>query len=238
MALPTILASVTGLSYRYHKTTPLVLRDVSIDISPGEIVMVTGPSGSGKTTLLSLIGMLRRAPPGQIRLLSIDIGRASDDEIAGLRRRVRFVFQKHYLLRSLTVLQNVVAGALGLASADTASMTDRAAKMLKAVGLGDQIGKWPDQLSTGQQQRVAIARALVGMPQLLLADEPTASLDRESARLVAEHIRDFAAKIGYGVMISTHDERIMDIATRRVSLHDGVVLAGDEPWSDTIGPTS
>jgi putative ABC transport system ATP-binding protein len=229
--LPTILAAATGLSYRYHRTAPLVLRDVSIDISPGEIVIITGPSASGKTTLLSLIGMLRRAPPGQIRLFDIDVGRASEGEIATLRHRVRFVFQRHYLLRSLTVLQNVVAGALGSVAADTAASITapaRAAEMLRAVGLADQSGKWPDQLSTGQQQRVAIARALVGMPQLLLADEPTASLDRESARLVAEHIRDFASTIGYGVMIATHDERIMDIATRLVRIRDGAVLVEDE----------
>lgn len=186
--------------------------------------MLTGPSGSGKTTLLSLMGLLRRAPPGQIRLFDTDIGEASDREIARLRRRVRFVFQKHYLLRSLTVVQNVMAGIFGDQAQRDWDQT-RAITLLEAVGLGDQVGKWPDQLSGGQQQRVAVARALIGSPDLLLADEPTGSLDRESARLVVEHIRTYAASRNCGVLISTHDERIMDVGTRQLRLRDGVLLS-------------
>src|SRR4051812_30562771 len=104
------VATVTGLSYRYGEDAPLALREVSVSIQAGEIVMITGPSASGKTTLLSLIGTLRRAPAGKIRLFGTDIGAATDEEIVLIRRRIRFIFQKHYLLRSLTALQNVMAG--------------------------------------------------------------------------------------------------------------------------------
>ena len=110
MAFGTILARVSGLSYRYGPHEPVVLRDISLTIREGEIVVLIGPSGSGKTTLLSLLGMMRRVEPGHIRLFDTDVGGASALEIAALRRRVRFIFQKHYLLRSLTALQNVIAG--------------------------------------------------------------------------------------------------------------------------------
>ena len=219
------LATVTGLSYRYGRDAPLALREISLRIAAGEIVMVTGPSASGKTTLLSLIGTLRRTPAGTIRLFGTDVGAASDDEIVGIRRRVRFVFQKHYLLRSLTVLQNVIAGTLAAPTAVSASRKTWSIESLQLLGLGEQIGRWPDQLSTGQQQRVAVARALAGKPDLLLADEPTASLDRESARLVADGILAFAGQGRGGVIIATHDERIVDIATRHVRMKEGAIVA-------------
>src|SRR3954451_23583235 len=110
MASAAVLARVTGLSYRYASHEPYVLREVSLSVGPGEIVALTGPSGSGKTTLLSLLGMIRRVERGRIQLFGTDIVMAAAPEIAALRRRVRFIFQKHYLLRSLTALQNVMAG--------------------------------------------------------------------------------------------------------------------------------
>jgi ABC-type lipoprotein export system ATPase subunit len=116
MASGTILARVSGLSYRYAPHEPVVLHDISLTIREGEIVVLTGPSGSGKTTLLSLLGMLRRVDAGHIRLFDIDVGGANALEIAALRRRVRFIFQKHYLLRSLTALQNVIAGVVATIS--------------------------------------------------------------------------------------------------------------------------
>jgi putative ABC transport system ATP-binding protein len=220
------LATVSGLSYRYGEG-PIVLREVALSLGEGEIVVLTGPSGSGKTTLLSLLGMLRRVEPGCIRLFDSDIGTASEREIDALRRRVRFIFQKHYLLRSLTVLQNVIAGIVADETADAAWNKARALNFLELVGLADHVAKWPDELSGGQQQRVAVARALVGLPDFLIADEPTSSLDRISARLVAERIRDIALTLRCGVIVSTHDERIMDIGTRHVRMHDGAVVAAD-----------
>jgi putative ABC transport system ATP-binding protein len=221
-----ILAEVANLSYRYGPAAPLVIRNVSISVREEEVVVLTGPSGSGKTTLLSLIGMLRRVPPGHVRLFGIDLGEATDEEITLLRKRVRIIFQRHYLLRSLTALQNVVAGIVADETTDWEWNETRAMNLLEVVGLAGHEQKRPDQLSGGQQQRVAVARALVALPDLLLADEPTASLDRESARAVAERIKDVAATLRCGVIISTHDERILDIATRRIHLLDGELVDG------------
>src|SRR5262245_39745665 len=182
MAAEAILASVSGLSYRYSPHERIVLRDISLTIRHGEIVVLTGPSGSGKTTLLSLVGMMRRVETGHLRLFGIDVGAASASEIEALRRRVRFIFQKHYLLRSLTALQNVIAGVVDSEMTHRHLNEARALQLLTALELGDYASKWPDQLSVGQQQRVAVARSLIALPDLLLADEPTASLDRISAR--------------------------------------------------------
>jgi putative ABC transport system ATP-binding protein len=224
MASGTILARVSGLSYRYAPHEPVVLHDISLTIREGEIVVLTGPSGSGKTTLLSLLGMLRRVDAGHIRLFDIDVGGANALEIAALRRRVRFIFQKHYLLRSLTALQNVIAGVVANATTDRRSNETRALGLLAALELGDCANKWPDHLSVGQQQRVAVARSIVGMPALLLADEPTASLDRVSGRLVIDRISEAARTTRCGVLISTHDDRIMDVATTCIQISDGTLL--------------
>jgi putative ABC transport system ATP-binding protein len=219
-----LLAETASLSYRYGDDAPLALRNVSVTLRAGEIVMLLGPSASGKTTLLSLIGTLRRSAPGQVRLFGIDVGSAGDDQITRIRRRLRLIFQKHYLLRSLTVLQNVMVGAIAADNAHRAFRSD-ATEILKSVGLGDQVEKWPDQLSAGQQQRVAVARALAGRPDILLADEPTASLDRESALVVADSIRRFADQRRCAVLVATHDDRITGIATRYIRLNEGAIIA-------------
>jgi putative ABC transport system ATP-binding protein len=224
MASGAILARVSGLSYRYAPHEPVVLRDISLTIRECEIVVLTGPSGSGKTTLLSLLGMMRRVEAGHIRLFDMDVGSASALEIAALRRRVRFIFQKHYLLRSLTALQNVIAGVVANAATDRHCNEARALGLLTALELGDYASKWPEQLSVGQQQRVAVARSLVGLPDLLLADEPTASLDRTSGRLVIDRISEVARTTHCGVLISTHDDRVMDVATTRIQISDGMLL--------------
>jgi len=226
MSEPAILVEISNLSYRYGPTAPVVIRNVSLTVREEEVVVLTGPSGSGKTTLLSLVGMLRRVPPGHVRLFGTDLGVATDREITALRKRVRIIFQRHYLLRSLTALQNTVAGIVSDETTDWEWNETRALNLLDAVGLAEHVHKRPDQLSGGQQQRVAVARALVALPDLLLADEPTASLDRASARAVAERIKDIAATLRCGVIISTHDDRILDIATRRVHLLDGELVEG------------
>jgi putative ABC transport system ATP-binding protein len=220
-----ILARTNSLSYRYAPHEPEVLRDISLTIHADEIVALTGPSGSGKTTLLSLLGMMRRVGPGHIHLFDTDLGYASEHEIAALRRRVRFIFQKHYLLRSLTAQQNVMAGVMSQQTDGLRDYEARSAALLAALGLADQGAKWPDQLSVGQQQRVAVARSLVAVPELLLADEPTASLDRTSAQLVMDQIILASQTLHCGVLISTHDERIMAAASKCIQLRDGAVLS-------------
>ena len=216
------IAIANQLSYRYAPNEPDVLRNISFDIRESEVIALTGPSGSGKTTLLSLLGLVRRVSFGHIRLFDIDVATANASEVAALRRRIRFIFQKHYLLRSLTALQNVMAGVMANPNKDRHADTVRALALLDDFGLANDTKKMPDQLSVGQQ-RVAAARSLVGLPELLLADEPTASLDRASALLVMERIVDAAKASQCGVLLSTHDDRIIGMASRTLQIRDGIL---------------
>ena len=145
---------------------------------PGEIVILTGPSGSGKTTLLTLIGALRAAQEGSLTVLGQELRGASERTLVSVRRQIGYIFQLHNLLDALTATQNVDDGAQRDSRLSRAAARARAREMLESVGLGDHAGTYPDQLSGGQKQRVAIARALAGRPRIILADEPTASLDR------------------------------------------------------------
>ena len=204
-----------------------VLRDVSLRVAPGEIVILTGPSGSGKTTLLTLMGALRAAQRGSLRVLGQELAGASEAARVALRRRIGFIFQSHNLLGFLTARENV-AMALEL-DGDTAEAErlERAGGMLRAVGLADQTEKRPSQLSGGQRQRVAVARALVGAPGLILADEPTAALDKASGGEVVRLLRDLARSRGTAILLVTHAPRILDVADRIVTMEDGRVVPGD-----------
>jgi putative ABC transport system ATP-binding protein len=199
----------------------IVLREVDLRIEAGEIVLLTGPSGSGKTTLLTLIGALRAMQQGQARVLGQELAAARESQRVALRSRIGFIFQSHNLLGFLTARQNV-AMALELQGGFTeAERLARAAEMLSAVGLADHVDKLPAKLSGGQRQRVAVARALVGQPGLILADEPTAALDRVSGQEVVHLLRDLARRQGTPILLVTHDPRILDIADRIVAMEDG-----------------
>jgi putative ABC transport system ATP-binding protein len=198
-----------------------VLRDVELRIGPGEIVILTGPSGSGKTTLLTLIGALRAMQEGSARVLGEELAGANERQRVRLRRRIGFIFQNHNLLGFLTARQNV-AMSLELDGRHTeAQRLARAGEMLTAVGLEDHLEKRPAQLSGGQRQRVAIARALAGEPGLILADEPTAALDRQTGQEVVRLLRDLAKGRGVPILLVTHDPRILDLADRIVDMEDG-----------------
>ncbi len=202
-----------------------VLFDVSLHIMPGEIVILTGPSGSGKTTLLTLCGALRTVQSGSVRILGEELKGASKGTLIGVRERVGVIFQAHNLLDALTARQNV-ALALGLDGRFTKSQRNaRAERMLEAVGLGHRVDYYPEQLSGGQKQRVAVARALVREPKIILADEPTASLDRKSGREVIELLNVIARNQGAAILLVTHDNRILDIADRIVNLEDGKLVS-------------
>ena len=218
--------ALRGVTYAYGKgdLARPVLRDVDLTVGPGEIVLLTGPSGSGKTTLLTLIGALRAMQQGSAVVLGQELMGASERQRVALRRRIGFIFQSHNLLGFLDARQNV-AMALELdPSMGEAARLERAGAMLAAVGLGDRGRSRPDQLSGGQRQRVAVARALAGQPGLILADEPTAALDRQSGGEVVRLLRDLAKGRGVPILMVTHDPRILDIADRIVAMEDGRIL--------------
>ncbi len=202
-----------------------VLFDVSLDIMPGEIVILTGPSGSGKTTLLTLCGALRSVQKGSVRILGTELRNASKEVLVRVRERTGVIFQAHNLLDALTARQNV-ALALGLDRSLTNHQRNlRAARMIEAVGLADRTDYHPELLSGGEKQRVAVARALVREPKIVLADEPTASLDRKSGREVIELLNTIARHQGAAILLVTHDNRILDIADRIVNLEDGRLVS-------------
>ena len=198
-----------------------VLFDINMQVREGELLIVTGPSGSGKTTLLTILGTMRRPSEGQLRLLNTNVGELTNAELDRLRNRVRFLFQKRNLLSSLTALQNVIAGVSTTALTHPRWDETRARHLLSLLGLADKADSWPDELSGGQQQRVAIARVLIGLPDLIIADEPTSALDRVAGRLVVDQLKDLAMRAKCAVVLSTHDERIFDVANRRLHIEDG-----------------
>jgi putative ABC transport system ATP-binding protein len=198
-----------------------VLFNISLHINAGEIIIMTGPSGSGKTTLLTLAGGLRSAQSGSLKILGQELCGASAAQLTQARRRHGYIFQAHNLHSSLTAAQNVRMGLELHSELGVEEMLDRSQAMLEEVGLGDRIHYYPDDLSGGQKQRVAIARALVSAPKIVLADEPTAALDKKSGRDVVELMQKLAKEQGCTILLVTHDNRILDIADRIVYMEDG-----------------
>lgn len=199
-----------------------VLFDINLSIQPGEIVIMTGPSGSGKTTLLTLMGGLRSAQEGSLKILDQEILGASKQDLTRLRSSIGYIFQAHNLLTFLTAKQNVrMSLELHDDRYEGQNIDELAAEMLRAVGLSEQIDYYADSLSGGQKQRVAIARALVSHPKIVLADEPTAALDKKSGRDVVEIMQRLAKEQGCTILLVTHDNRILDIADRIVYMEDG-----------------
>jgi len=198
-----------------------ILFDVSVEIPQGEIVIVTGPSGSGKTTLLTLVGALRSAQEGSVRVLGEELREARPSVLENVRRQIGYIFQQHNLLGALSAVQNVELGLRVTGRYRGAALRSKAIEMLEAVGLGERLNYKAEQLSGGQRQRVAIARALAAEPAMLLADEPTASLDKQSGREVVDRMKTLAKEQGCTILLVTHDNRILDIADRIVHLEDG-----------------
>jgi putative ABC transport system ATP-binding protein len=218
-----------------------ILFDITTDIPAGEIVIVTGPSGSGKTTLLTLVGALRSTQDGSVQILGRELRGASSRVLEQVRRRIGFIFQQHNLVEALSAQQNVELGVRCSGRLGRSAMRQRARDMLDAVGLSERMDHKPEQMSGGQRQRVAIARALVGEPDMLLADEPTASLDKQSGREVVDRMQSLAREKGTTILLVTHDNRILDIADRIVHLEDGrlstftdAVIASNEHMMKTL----
>jgi len=215
---------IKGVNYAYGEgeNAVRVLFDNSLTIYPGEIVIMTGPSGSGKTTLLTLIGALRSLQEGSIKIFGKELYGLSPLEQAKIRRNIGFIFQAHNLFDSLTAHQNVkMSTELQKYSNEDADTISR--EILTKLELGEHLNKKPNKLSGGQRQRVAIGRALVNGPRLILADEPTAALDKETGRLVVSILQNMAQSENCTVLIVTHDNRILDVANRIVRMVDGYV---------------
>jgi putative ABC transport system ATP-binding protein len=219
-ALPV---EIRGLSHSVGKGEHRrrILREVDTSVPAGEIVIVTGPSGSGKTTLLTLVGALRAPQEGSVRVLGEELRGAPARTLEGVRSRIGFVFQSHNLVEALTALENVELGLRVQRRRSRREIRCQAAEMLDAVGLSSHLHQRPESLSGGQRQRVAIARALAAQPTLLLADEPTASLDRASGREVVDRMQALARERGATILLVTHDNRVLDVADRILHLEDG-----------------
>ncbi|MBV9389358.1 MAG: DevA family ABC transporter ATP-binding protein [Chroococcidiopsidaceae cyanobacterium CP_BM_ER_R8_30] len=200
-----------------------VLFNIDLEVSAGEIVIMTGPSGSGKTTLLTLIGGLRSVQKGSLRVFGQELYGASKHELIQVRRHIGYIFQAHNLLKFLTALQNVQMSMELHEDISLQEARARSAAMLATVGLAERSHYYPENLSGGQKQRVAIARALVSHPQLVLADEPTASLDSQSGRDVVNLMQYLAREQGCTILMVTHDNRILDVADRIIDMEDGRV---------------
>ncbi|NBJ13571.1 ABC transporter ATP-binding protein [Microvirga arsenatis] len=210
-------------------TVPVTLvRDVSLTVGEREFIAITGPSGSGKSSLLYLLGLLDRPTGGTLRIAGQDTSAMDDDALARLRlEMLGFVFQFHFLLPEFTVSENVQLPMRKAGRLSAREMRERAAGLLEELGLAGHLDKRPDQLSGGQRQRVAVARALANDPHVVLADEPTGSLDSKSSEQVFQILRDLVRKRGKTVIAVTHDMDIAARADRRIHLVDGGVVSDE-----------
>ncbi len=239
--MTTSILQVTDVSKRYGSGTTEVIavRQVSLSVTPGEIVLIMGPSGSGKTTLLSMLGALLKPTEGEIQLNGDVISALAENRLPDIRlKQFGFIFQDFNLLSALSALENVAIVA-ELGGTKSGPARKKAADLLSGLGLGERLNFLPEKLSGGEKQRVAIARALVNDPALILADEPTANLDSKIGHEIMRLLRGIAKEQGRSVVIVSHDQRIKDIADRVLWLEDGqfkemVVLATDPVCGMTV----
>ncbi|MEP3439543.1 MAG: ATP-binding cassette domain-containing protein [Hoeflea sp.] len=203
--------------------------DVDFNVVRGSLTVLMGPSGSGKTTVLTLMGCLRDLQEGSITLLGHELMGAGNALNEALRRRLGFIFQAHNLHGSLTAMQNVQMGLQVHHLSDTKVEQQAARHALSLVGLADRMDYLPGNLSGGQKQRVAVARALIGNPDIVFADEPTAALDKESGLNVVAILKRLGQQRGTTTVMVTHDNRILELADRIITLEDGRIVSDTKP---------
>ena len=203
--------------------------DVNLEIERGKLTILMGPSGSCKTTLLTLMGCLRHVQSGSVTLLVRELKGAGEAELVRLRRRLGFIFQAHNLHESLTATENVLMGLQVHGKGNAAKQMAAAHHMLRLVGLEDRLDYLPGNLSGGQKQRVAVARALVSNPDVIFADEPTAALDKVSGRNVVDMLKTMGRERGTTTVMVTHDNRILELADRIITLEEGRVVSDVRP---------
>jgi putative ABC transport system ATP-binding protein len=234
MTAPILSAHQLTKTFGEGDLAVFAVRDVDLDLRPGEVVLVDGPSGSGKTTLLLMLGGLLAPTDGSVTVGDTNLWTIPERHRPAIRaRQFGFVFQDFNLLAALSVLENIEIAA-NLAGTVGTKALQRAAAVLDRVGLSTRARFYPDQLSGGEKQRLAVARALVNDPAVILADEPTANLDSGNGRQVARLLRDLANDDGRSVLIVTHDSRLHDIADRLLWLEDGSIRALDTLVVDPV----
>lgn len=217
------MIDIKGVTKSFGKLQ--VLKGIDLHIGRGEVVSIVGPSGAGKTTLLQIIGTLDRADTGELTVDGMDIRSLSKKELSDFRNRhIGFVFQFHQLLPEFTALENVMIPAL-IAGSSRKQAKERAIELLEFMGLTDRAGHKPAELSGGEKQRVAVARALVNNPAVILADEPSGSLDSKNKEELHRLFFDLRDKFGQTFVIVTHDESLAGITDRTIAMKDGVLEA-------------
>jgi putative ABC transport system ATP-binding protein len=206
------------------------LKGVNLELGAGELTLLMGPSGSGKTTLLSVLGCMLTPTRGAVRVCGRPTGGAGPEELGLIRRQhIGFVFQSYHLFPTLTAAENVQL-ALDVRGERARRAKERSRDALNRVGLSHKLSSFPRELSGGEQQRVAIARAIVGNPSVILADEPTAALDGENGQAIMTIFSDIAKYQGCGVLVVTHDTRLLPFADRIVHIEDGRIVHAE--WRD------
>ena len=213
-----------------HKSfdTLEVLKGVDLHVAKGEIVSIVGPSGAGKTTLLQIIGTLDKPNSGEVHLNGIDFSKLSEKELAAFRNKhIGFIFQFHQLLPEFTALENVMIPAL-IARRDSKKVAKRAAELLEYLGLSERSEHKPSELSGGEKQRVAVARALIHDPEVILADEPSGSLDTKNKEDLHKLLFDLRDKFGLTIVIVTHDKELAELSDRVIEMKDGKIIKKSE----------
>jgi putative ABC transport system ATP-binding protein len=231
MSSSEAIVEIRNLSkaYRRGDQTVPVLTDINLDVGRGEFIALMGPSGSGKSTLLNLIAGIDKPSGGRLRVGGLDIGSLSEAQLADWRaHNVGFIFQFYNLMPVLTAFENVELPLL-LTRLSSRRRREHVEAALAMVGLSDRMTHYPSELSGGQQQRVAIARAVITDPTILVADEPTGDLDRQSAADVLELMDQLNIQLGKTIVMVTHDQRAADAAHRLVHLDKGVLANGQPP---------
>jgi len=218
--------TVSGMNhwFGFGEAKKQAIFDVNLTISKSSLTVLMGPSGSGKTTVLTLMGCLRDIQEGTVNLLGTQLNGASENQKVATRRKLGFIFQAHNLHESLTAEQNVRMGLQVHGRGDGKQQRQATKHMLGLLGLEDRIDYLPSNLSGGQKQRVAVARALVSNPEIVFADEPTAALDKDSGFIVVQMLKKLGEVRGTTTVMVTHDNRILELADRIITLEDGRVV--------------
>ncbi len=224
------IIKIKGLekSYGSGRNAIQVLRGIDLDIAKGEAVSITGPSGTGKSTLLNMIGCLDNFDKGSLKLSGKDISFLTVDELSSFRNRhVGFIFQLHNLLPEFTALENVMMPLL-IRRIPSKAARDMSMELLKKFNMEDRAAHKPGEMSGGECQRVAVARAIVGEPDLILADEPTGSLDSKNSMILLEILLDLCREKGSTIVIVTHDMKIAGMTQRIIPMLDGLIVSSED----------